>query len=52
MLFGYYKNFAYEDFKQYLIDKNYNELINCCYYSSNQEEILELENGEIVRIIR
>jgi hypothetical protein len=46
MLFGYYKNFAYEDFKQYLIDKNYNELINGCYYSSNQEEILEyLENN-------
>ena len=40
MLFGYYKNFAYEDFKQYLLDKKYNELINSCYYSSNQEEIL------------
>jgi len=41
MFFGYYKNFAYEDFKQYLIDKNYNEFINGCYYSSNQEEILK-----------
>ena len=40
MFFGYYKNFAYEDFKQYLLDKKYNELINGCYYSSNQEDIL------------
>ena len=40
MLFGYYKHFAYEGFKQYLLDKKYNELINSCYYSSNQEDIM------------
>ena len=40
MFFGYYKNLAYEDFKQYLLDKKYNELIDSCYYSSNQDEII------------
>ena len=40
MLFGYYKHFAYEDFKQYLLDKKYNELINGCYYSPNQADII------------
>ena len=40
MFFGYYKNFSYEDFKQYLLDKKYNDLINGCYYGSNQNDIL------------
>jgi len=41
MFFRYYKNFTYDEFKQYLLEKKYNELINCCYYSPNQNEILE-----------
>ena len=39
MFYGYYKNFSYEDFKQYLLDKNYNDLINNCYYSPNKDDI-------------
>lgn len=41
MFFRYYKNFTSDEFKQYLLEKKYNELINCCYYSPNQNEILE-----------
>ena len=41
MFFNYYKNFTYDEFKQYLLEKKYNELINGCYYSPNQNEILE-----------
>jgi hypothetical protein len=45
MFFGYYNFFAYEDFKQYLLDKEYNQLINWCYYGKNKDDILGyLEN--------
>jgi hypothetical protein len=46
MFYGYYKNFSYDEFKQHLMDRKYNELINGCYYSPNKDDILGyLENN-------
>jgi hypothetical protein len=46
MFYGYYKNFSYDEFKQNLMDRKYNELINGCYYSPNKDDILGyLENN-------